>query len=119
MVIFIILSLFCYCINRRPLYNKYMPTMRRWIKVLLLAVLFLGVTQTSYAEQRIRPEDARFFADSRKVVSGAVLAFYDSLDDPLLVLGNPYSQEFYDPTTGYVVQYFDKAPFSSKEKTGL
>ena len=56
-------------------------------------------------------EGERFFPETAHSVSGEFLLRYQSVSDPLLLFGYPISEAFQDPTTGRLVQYFQRARF--------
>jgi hypothetical protein len=55
------------------------------------------------------PNESGFFPETGHWVSGTFFQFYKGVDDPLLVFGNPITEQFTDPTNGMMTQYFQRA----------
>jgi len=80
----------------------------RWLLLTALAILATGLFlwNTSFA-QRGRSE----FPETGHILGGAFYRVYWSIEDPLLLYGYPITDSTRDPTTGKVVQYFERAVF--------
>jgi hypothetical protein len=76
----------------------------RVIYILLIFVLLLGGIQPVSAQQG----DTKTF-DNGHTVSGEFLQFYNSVDDPQRIFGQPITVEFEDPLQPDIrIQYFDR-----------
>ena len=81
-----------------------MRRIRTTILLVLLFVIFPGLVTTGSAQA----PGEQFFEQTGHLVSGPFLAYYQGLEDPLLLLGYPITDRYFDPFTGREVQYFQK-----------
>jgi len=76
---------------------------------MVLALLVLGISKV--------PVDAQieeiYFPETGHWVRGPFLRFYQGIDEPDLLFGNPITDEFEDPVNGQMTQYFERARFDS------
>lgn len=79
-----------------------------WGPLVCLLALLLGLAgwRTAGAQR-----NERYFPETGHIVTGEFLAFYESVDDPLLLYGAPITDAFVDPIYGRLMQYFQKARF--------
>lgn len=80
---------------------------RVWLIQLLSLTLILGSAITARAQQ---PDASRYFPETGHTVRGPFLTHYDTRGG-LEIYGYPITDEFVDPTTGVLVQYFQRARF--------
>jgi hypothetical protein len=78
--------------------------------VIIVLLLFLGSGSARAAVSNPTSEQP-FDSISGHIVQGEFLKFYRSASDPLLVFGYPITDEFVDPDTGLITQYFQRARF--------
>jgi hypothetical protein len=85
------------------LYNGYMKAFRSITLVfIMISLLYNG--GIALAQQ----SGFRYFAETGHSVRGDFLRKYDSARDPLLVYGNPMTEEYLDWRSGRIVQYFQR-----------
>ncbi len=77
-----------------------------FLSLMLLFAVFPGHT-SSYAQDSGR----EYFSQSGHWVSGDFLTTYRSNPEPEMIYGYPITEAFQNPTTGRIVQYFQKAYF--------
>lgn len=77
------------------------------ILVLLLTGLFLVGGKDALAQGGT----SQYFPDTGHNVSGEFLLFYQSVPNAQFVFGSPITEQFTDPTTGRLIQYFQRARF--------
>lgn len=85
-----------------------MNTRSRWIIFALIIILTSSLGWTNAVAQQSRQ---RYFPETGHLVSGEFLDAYERVEDPQLLYGYPITEMFRDPTTGYYIQYFQKARF--------
>lgn len=56
-------------------------------------------------------QNGMYFQETGHWLSGEFLSYYWSWDSPSYFFGFPITDAFYDPKTGYLIQYFQKALF--------
>lgn len=57
-----------------------------------------------------QPQDGRFFVETGHWVSGPFLEYYESVPDPLLILGYPLTEQMAHPIRqGVIIQFFQRA----------
>jgi hypothetical protein len=88
-----------------------MRDMRRLFCGLIIILLLCLGSGTARAEGLLKDSTQPFESISGHTVQGEFLKFYRSASDPLLVFGYPITDEFIDPDTGLLTQYFDRARF--------
>jgi len=59
---------------------------------------------------------SQYFPETSHWVSGPFLDKYNSVEEPELLFGYPITEEFDDPISGYLVQYFQRARFELHPK---
>jgi hypothetical protein len=72
-----------------------------------IALLFAAASISGTAQAQI--PDGDYFPETGYWVRGPFLDFFNSADAPLLLFGYPISDQFYDPTVGREIQYFQRA----------
>ncbi|HEY9077855.1 MAG TPA: hypothetical protein VIO61_15075 [Anaerolineaceae bacterium] len=83
-----------------------MRIIRLLIFTCLVGVLLIGTPGFANPKN----QDTIWFPETRHSVSGEFLAYFQSLPDPLLILGYPITEPFPDPMKpGITVQYFYRA----------
>jgi hypothetical protein len=87
---------------------------RSWGTLVLSLAVSVGLafTRTGPGAQQ---GDARYFPETGHTVRGDFLAFFDERGG-LEIFGFPITDEFVDPRTGLVVQYFQQARFERHPK---
>lgn len=80
------------------------------------AVVFLLLAAAAPAAARVLTQTAtpaaeRYFDETGHKVIGPFLTFYNSFQNPEVIFGLPITDQFTDPRTGRIVQYFQKARF--------
>lgn len=98
-------------------YNPNMKFHLRWLLIATMVFLVGGffVWRSSYAQQG-RSE----FPETGHVLRGTFYRAYWSIENPLLLYGYPITDPTIDPTTGKVVQYFERAVFVlNKDQIGF
>jgi hypothetical protein len=88
-----------------------MRDIRRLLCGLLVILLFCLGSGTARAEGSFIDSSQPFESINGHIVQGEFLKFYRSASDPLLVFGYPITDEFVDPVTHVMTQYFQKARF--------
>jgi hypothetical protein len=79
-----------------------------WLASLLaVAVLFAIGSQQTLAQT----DEEQYFAETGHSVVGQFLDIYRRASDPVQLYGYPITDAFQDPTTGLILQYFQKARF--------
>lgn len=73
-----------------------------------LTILIFGVVTWFPARAAM---NQRFFPETGHTVNGKFLDFYEQVSDPQLLYGYPITDAFPDTTSGFEVQYFQKARF--------
>jgi hypothetical protein len=81
-----------------------------------IAVVFLLLAAAipaaaSPAAQTATPSAERYFDETGHRIIGPFLTFYNSFRNPEIIFGLPITDQFNDPRTGRIVQYFQKARF--------
>lgn len=90
------------------LYNRIVvKTIRSILSLLLVA----GLVLTGSGQALAQDGTSRYFADTGHNVSGEFLLFYQSVPNAQFVFGSPITEQFTDPTTGRLIQYFQRARF--------
>ncbi len=85
---------------------------KRWLWIGLFSVLLLlNGSKSARAADRLADSGQPYESIRGHIVQGEFLKFYGSADDPLLVFGYPITDEFIDPQTGRLTQYFQRARF--------
>ena len=84
---------------------------RRFLRGLIVILLFCTGLGTARAEGSALDSGQPFESINGHIVQGEFLKFYRSARDPLLVFGYPITDEFVDPVTHVMTQYFQKARF--------
>lgn len=90
-----------------------MRTTRRWFFVTIFLILGLLWGQTPATAQDgggASPEPV-YYPETGHWVTAEFLQAYTSVPDPVTVYGYPITEAFQDQTTGYYVQYFQRARF--------
>jgi len=79
----------------------------------LLGSLFLLVSLFSAAGPQVSAQgiSSQYFADTGHNVSGDFWFFYQGIPNAQFVFGSPITEQFTDPTSGRMVQYFQRARF--------
>ncbi len=90
---------------------RHSNSIRVVIFILLIAVSML----TSAGSQ---PPGERYFPETGHMVKGEILAFYNSVSDPLLLFGYPITDEFVDVSSGVRTQYFQRVRLDVQTANG-
>ena len=85
-----------------------MSTLSRWIKLALIILITSSLGWTNATAQQSRQ---LYFPETGHIVSGEFLEAYERVAAPQLLYGYPITEMFKDPSTGYYIQYFEKARF--------
>jgi hypothetical protein len=88
-----------------------MRDIRRLLCGLIVILLFCTGSGIARAEGSVIDSGQPFVSIKGHLVQGEFLKFYRSASDPLLVFGYPITDEFVDPVTHLMTQYFQKARF--------
>jgi hypothetical protein len=94
-----------------------MRVIRRLLCGLIVILLFCTGSGFARAEGLVLDSGQPFESISGHIVQGEFLKFYRSASDPLLVFGYPITDEFVDPDTGLMTQYFQRARFELASTT--
>jgi hypothetical protein len=81
----------------------------RFVSVVLMLVLASSLGRVACQAQSSQGEE--YFAKTGHWVKGEFLVAYRKAVNPAIVYGNPITDEFTDKTSGYTIQYFEKARF--------
>ena len=80
-------------------------------RVGLIGIIFSLAGGIFWRGSHAQASDRRYFPETGHTVANEFLAFYESVDSPLLLFGYPITDAFQDQTTKLQVQYFQKARF--------
>lgn len=81
-----------------------MRRIRQLIPILIVIIPLLALSSAGSAQST----DYEFFQETGHTVSGPFLTFYQSLKEPLRVLGYPITRQYFDALAQHEVQYFQK-----------
>ncbi|MCS6994395.1 MAG: Ig-like domain-containing protein [Anaerolineales bacterium] len=85
--------------------------MRRMVHGLILVLLLTGLFLVGGKDALAQGGTSQYFPDTGHNVSGEFLLFYQSVPNAQFVFGSPITEQFTDPTTGRLIQYFQRARF--------
>jgi hypothetical protein len=91
------------------LYNQIVSKLFRFFGVVFLVVSLLAGTGAHVAAQA--GTASQYFADTGHNVGGDFWLFYRGVPNAADVFGSPITEQFTDPTSGRVIQYFQRARF--------
>jgi hypothetical protein len=80
-----------------------------WLFLTLVIVLTSCMGQGG--DTSVQPCQKEYFEETSHIVRGEFLAAYCKATNPTLMYGYPITDAFQDPTTGLMIQYFQKARF--------
>ena len=86
-----------------------MKTIARWIGVMIFLASLSGLLWGEVRAQA--PPEGQYFSKTGHWVSGDFLDKYNSVSNPEAIYGLPITDAFTDPTSGHLIQYFEKARF--------
>lgn len=78
---------------------------------LILVLLLTGLFSVGGKGALAQGGTSQYFPDTGHNVSGEFLLFYQSVPNAQFVFGSPITEQFTDPTTGRLIQYFQRARF--------
>ena len=86
-----------------------MKTTLRWLTIIIALIAVTGLLGESAFAQT--PDAGRFFPETGHSVSDAFLEKYTSIPNGEEIYGFPITGAFDDETSGFLIQYFEKARF--------
>jgi len=78
----------------------------RWFFYLIVIFTIIALTKESALAQT--SERRQFFPDTGHTISGDFLIKFTSIPNPLEIFGQPITEQFFDQSTGRLIQYFEK-----------
>lgn len=81
------------------------------LKDYFLLIILVVLTVTTPRSVQAQISDELFIAETGHWIKGDFLLFYQSADDPLFYFGHPITDEYIDPISNQVTQYFQRARF--------
>ena len=76
--------------------------------ITVLGMVLVSAGQPALAAPAV---DSEYYPQTFHFIRGDFLKFYHSVSDPLTIFGFPITDQFIDPQTGILTQYFQKARF--------
>lgn len=83
----------------------------------LMLLIFFSIIGFAPATNTTAQDDARYFPETGHYTRGIFRSFWESNGD-LFVFGYPITEEYVSPTTGNLIQYFERSRFELKILNG-
>jgi hypothetical protein len=81
------------------------------LRVLILLALVVFISPLEQSASLAQNGDSRYFPETGHSVQGDFLVAYEKAVDPVKVYGYPITPAYYHPSTGRLIQYFQRAHF--------
>jgi len=85
--------------------------MSKFTRLFLSFFLLAGLFSAAGPQVSAQGISSQYFADTGHNVSGDFWVFYQGVPNAQFVFGSPITEQFTDPTSGRLVQYFQRARF--------
>jgi hypothetical protein len=85
--------------------------MNKRLGLILLLALILIISPLEKSASLAQNSESRYFPETGHTVQGDFLFAYEQALDPVKVYGYPITPSYYHPSTGRLIQYFQRAHF--------